>query len=44
MFGTKMFQIRSDNELKARMIDKGMSAEEIERILAATSDPDDDEA
>ncbi len=43
MFGTKMFQIRSDNELKRRMIDRGMSADEIERVLAATSDPDDDE-
>ncbi len=42
MFGTKMFQIRSDNELKRRMIDKGMSADEIERVLAATSDSDDD--
>ena len=43
IFGTKMFQIRSDNELKRRMIDRGMSADEIERILAATSDSDDDD-
>ena len=42
MFGTKMFQIRSDHDLKARMIDKGMSADEIERVLAAKSDSDDD--
>ena len=42
IFGTKMFQIRSDHDLKARMIDKGMSADEIERVLAAKSDSDDD--
>ncbi|HUB24421.1 MAG TPA: hypothetical protein VL992_03250 [Tepidisphaeraceae bacterium] len=28
---------RSDNELKLRMVERGMSAEEIERIMAAKS-------
>jgi hypothetical protein len=33
----KVNQTRSDNELKQRMVDRGMSAAEIEQVLAAKS-------
>jgi len=36
----KMHKTTSDNELKARMVERGMSAEEIERVLAAKSSKD----
>ncbi len=36
----KIAKVTSDNELKRSMIESGMSAEEIERVLAAkSSDP-----
>jgi hypothetical protein len=33
----KIEQLKSDNELKRRMVERGMSADEIERIVAAKS-------
>jgi hypothetical protein len=36
----KVQKARSDNELKQSMVERGMSVEEIERVLAAKS-PDD---
>jgi hypothetical protein len=33
----KVMQTKSDNELKHRMIERGMSATEIEQVLAAKS-------
>ena len=39
----EIFRIRSAQELKQRMIDKGMAAADIERILAAKVPRDDDD-
>lgn len=36
-FWYKVVKISSENELKRTMIERGMSAEEIERVLAARS-------
>ena len=33
-------KLRSDNELKRTMVERGMSAEEIERVIAAGSETD----
>ena len=38
----KLHQTRSDNALKQAMVERGMSAAEIERVMAAGA-PDDDE-
>ncbi len=38
----KAHKVRSENELKRTMVDRGLSADEIERIIAAQGkDPDD---
>ena len=37
-FWYKAQKVRSDNELKRTMVDRGLSAEEIERILGAQSE------
>lgn len=34
-FWFKLEKIKSDNDLKRRMVERGMSVEEIERVLAA---------
>jgi hypothetical protein len=40
----KIERTRSDNDLKRTMVERGMSAEEIERVIAAkTPDKDDDD-
>ncbi|MEE8104865.1 MAG: hypothetical protein V3T86_04960 [Planctomycetota bacterium] len=39
----EIFRIRSSQDLKQRMIDKGMSAADIERILAAKVPGDDND-
>lgn len=31
----KLYKTRSDNELKRSMVERGMSADEIERVMAA---------
>ena len=36
-------KVRSDNELKQSMIERGMSADEIERVLSATGTKEDAE-
>jgi len=36
-------KVRSDHELKRTLVDRGMSAEEIERIIAASARDDSDE-
>jgi hypothetical protein len=37
----QIFKLRADNELKRVMVEKGLGAEEIERILAASSQQED---
>ena len=39
----EIFRIRSSQDLKQRMIDKGMGAADIERILAAKASGGDDD-
>jgi hypothetical protein len=39
----KIEKIKSDNDLKRRMVEAGMSVEEIERVINAGSSKDDDE-
>lgn len=39
----KIEKTKSDNDLKRRMVDSGLSVEEIERVLNAGSSKDDDE-
>ena len=39
-FVHQILKVRSDNELKRTMVERGMSAEEIERVLAAGSHGD----
>ena len=36
-------KVRSENELKRSLVEQGLSVEEIERIVAAGKDKDDDE-
>ena len=38
----RLNKTRSDNELKRLMIERGMSADEIERVMAASSDEESD--
>jgi len=42
-FTYQIVKLRADNELKRIMVEKGLRAEEIERILAATSSKQKDE-
>ncbi|MBW8016619.1 MAG: hypothetical protein FVQ82_10555 [Planctomycetes bacterium] len=42
-FWYRIEKVRSDNNLKRRMVDSGMSIEDIERVLNAGSKEDDDE-
>ena len=37
IFWRKIFKIKSDNELKRLMLEKGMSADEIEQVMSAGS-------
>jgi hypothetical protein len=37
----QIIKLRADNELKRVMVEKGLGAEEIERILAASSEQKD---
>lgn len=39
----KIEKVKSDNNLKQRMLDSGLSVEEIERVLNAGYSKDDDE-
>jgi ABC-type bacteriocin/lantibiotic exporter with double-glycine peptidase domain len=39
-FWYKIERVKSDNELKRKMIDQGKSVEEIERVMAAKSRKD----
>ncbi|NQV32327.1 MAG: hypothetical protein HQ515_06510 [Phycisphaeraceae bacterium] len=41
-FTHQIIKLRADNELKRVMVEKGLGAEEIERILAASSKQKDD--
>ncbi len=43
VFWYKIEKVKSDNHLKRRMVDSGMSIEDIERVLNAGSKEDDDE-
>ena len=40
-FTHQIIKLRADNELKRVMVERGLGAEEIERILAASSKPED---
>ena len=42
-FTYQIVKLRADNELKRIMVEKGLGAEEIERILAASSSKQKDE-
>ncbi|MCK4341247.1 MAG: hypothetical protein KAY37_05925 [Phycisphaerae bacterium] len=39
----KTQKVRSENELKRKMVERGMSVEEIERVIAASTKRDEDE-
>jgi len=44
MFWFKSVKVTSENDLKRRMVERGMSPEEIERVLHARSDRDNHKA